>query len=911
MVNKNFLIFLVIIFFSIAGKSQEYINKTLIVKISASVKFSSIDEPIQKIQQAYPNEIHSIHPVFTHQNQKKINKSMPDELGRFIKVEVKSPNSVAELLKELSELKYVEYAEPYPVAKVFDAPDDPQIGSQYYLNTVKAFAAHDLEKGDTNIVIGIVDSGFDMLHEDLKDNYKYNYADPVNNIDDDGDGYVDNYYGWDIADNDMNPQSLVNINGDANYHGTRVAGMASAVTNNGIGIASLGYRTKILPIKAMDGSGYIVAGYEGMVYAADHGCQIINCSWGSNSPSKFAQEVINYVTQVRNCLVVAAAGNASAAIDGKPETLFYPASYNHVLSVAATNINDIRWNGSSYALTVDVSAPGENVFSTKQDNNYGSGSGTSYAAPLVSGLAGLVKAQHPKFTQEQLAEQIRITSDNVDTILGNNHDYQIGFGRVNALRALSINDLPSIRISNFNLSKYDSNGIEDGDSLKVTFTATNYLAQATNTTIRLTTNSIMVEPVFNEITTGRLETFDSVNNNSKPFLFCVKPDIPYDSKVWFKFEMDDKGYHDYQIFEVLLNKTFINISENQIQATLTSNGRIGYADSVNKMGIGFNYQNTGLLYKGGIIIGNSSTHMASSLFDTEEFETQSVIDTLRNNYGELIATTRFSTKPETGLTIDVIQNVKALKSENLESTLIYDYQLINTGTENLNKLKMAKYIDWDLDNYLANKMKYNEDLNLFYTLSNSSEVIYAGVCLLNDMKPTPYGFDLKHGGNGIDIINGFNNDLKWITMTNDRDSAGSGWNTNVSGILTTDFFDLEAGDTMNISYALIAGNNYQDLITKTEAVWDLYHETSIITKNPGQINMYPNPFTRTITLEFTNSDYCNHLDVFTTTGTKVLHLDPDKESILTLNLKSLKQGVYIIQCQTPKGIITQKIIKTP
>ncbi|RLD77529.1 MAG: hypothetical protein DRJ10_11775, partial [Bacteroidetes bacterium] len=485
---KNILTISLIVFLlnNIAAQEPTYIDNTIVIKIKPNTKGKiKKEKTIEQIERLINNDIDKITPLFKNFNTGKKLIPAQFDLSNIYKIKLKNSQNLISHIIELNRLESIEYAELYPIAYIFDTPNDPKISSQYYLNKIKAFEAHQISKGDTNIVIGIVDTGVDLLHEDLKDNYKYNYADPINNIDDDMDGYVDNYYGWDVANDDSNPQSHVNIFGETNYHGTKVSGMASAVTNNNIGIASIGYKTKILPIKVMDSTGRIVAGYEGIIYAADHGCDIINCSWGSNSPSKFAQDAINYATQYKNCLIVAAAGNKSAAIDGRPDTWFYPASYNNVLSVAATGTNDIRWNGSSYATTVDVSAPGENVFFTKQFNSYGTGYGTSYAAPLVAGLAGLIKAQRPELTNKQISEQIRVTSDIIDTLSENSYySKQLGYGRINAHRALSINDMPAVRIDSFEIIANNISTQIAGDTLQVIFTATNYLAQVTNTVIR-------------------------------------------------------------------------------------------------------------------------------------------------------------------------------------------------------------------------------------------------------------------------------------------------------------------------------------------------------------------------------------------------------------------------------------------
>ncbi len=134
----------------------------------------------------------------------------------------------------------------------------------------------------------MVDTGVQLDHEDLRENSYLNLLDPINQIDDDMDGLVDNYYGWDFADNDSDPTS------DQNQHGNLVAGVSSARTNNGIGLAGTGFNAKFMPVKAFSSQGNAFKGYEAMVYAAENGCKVINLSWGApNAKTKLGQERIN------------------------------------------------------------------------------------------------------------------------------------------------------------------------------------------------------------------------------------------------------------------------------------------------------------------------------------------------------------------------------------------------------------------------------------------------------------------------------------------------------------------------------------------------------------------------------------------------------------------------------------------
>ncbi|MFM7726458.1 MAG: S8 family serine peptidase, partial [Flavobacteriales bacterium] len=219
------------------------------------------------------------------------------------------------------------YSEPLYKHRLFFNPNDPSFSTQQFLTRIQGPNAWNIEQGDTNVVIGIVDSGTDWDHPDLQANIAYNWNDPINGLDDDADGYVDNFRGWDVSENDNNPMV---VNSD---HGSHVSGCAAAVTNNGVGVASPGFNCRFLPVKScLDASSASIDnGYDGVYYAAEHGCDVINCSWGrGGGPSQFEQDVMDFAVFDHDAVVVAAAGNTSTEVDQ------YPPAYSNVLSVAST-----------------------------------------------------------------------------------------------------------------------------------------------------------------------------------------------------------------------------------------------------------------------------------------------------------------------------------------------------------------------------------------------------------------------------------------------------------------------------------------------------------------------------------------------------------------------------------------------
>ena len=310
----------------------------------------------------------------------------------------------AQALRLLRSNPHVLYAEPDAVAEAAFTPNDPEYSlHQYGPQIIQANRAWDITKGSPDILVAVVDTGVDYTHPEL-----------ANKV----------VLGYDFVNNDADPM-------DDNGHGTHVAGIIAAATNNGIGVASIGYNTRVLAVKVLSatGSGFYSTVAQGITYAADHGARIINLSLRGTVASNILQDAINYAWN-KGVLVVAAAGN-----DGSNAPV-YPAAYPHVLAVAATDWNDAHWSLSNYGDYVDIAAPGVGIFSTDWAGGagpYASRSGTSMAAPHVAEVAALALAVNPDLTNADLESLLMNTADDKGDP---GWDPYYGAGRVNAYRAV-------------------------------------------------------------------------------------------------------------------------------------------------------------------------------------------------------------------------------------------------------------------------------------------------------------------------------------------------------------------------------------------------------------------------------------------------------------------------------------------
>ncbi|MBF0205672.1 MAG: S8 family serine peptidase [Oligoflexia bacterium] len=334
-------------------------------------------------------------------------------------------------MQQLRQSPMVEIAEPNYIVHVLTAentdsviPNDPMFSKLWGLkNTgnnlpnfvenkgvagadIDALRAWEISTGSRSIKIAIIDTGIDYGHPDIKDNMWVNRAEAQGQagVDDDGNGFVDDIYGYDFANKDADPR-------DDNKHGTHVAGTIGAVHNNGLGITGVMGEVTLMPVKflAGNGSGSLDAAIEAIDYATKMNVDIMSNSWGGGGYSQLLEQAISRARD-RGIVFVAAAGNNGTDNDSSPQ---YPANYQveNVISVAAHNINDALSNFSCYGKnTVHVAAPGENILSTVLNGAYATLSGTSMATPHISGAIGLLLSKEGRIPFAALKNRLLNTA---------------------------------------------------------------------------------------------------------------------------------------------------------------------------------------------------------------------------------------------------------------------------------------------------------------------------------------------------------------------------------------------------------------------------------------------------------------------------------------------------------------------
>ncbi|MGB4853447.1 MAG: S8 family serine peptidase, partial [Ignavibacteria bacterium] len=679
------------------------------------------------------------------------------DLSLIYIVKYSSSKTIEEAVNLIYNSGEVEYAQPKYIQQVSFTPNDPSLGSQYYINKIQAPAGWDIQQGDTNVVIGIVDSGTDWDHPDLAANIKINYADPINGTDDDGDGYVDNFRGWDLGGADYNNVVADNnpmIMGSNNNHGSHVSGDASAVTNNGTGVAGAGFKCKIMGVKcAADndtrgagGTGYIITGYEGIKYAADKGCAVINCSWGGGGGGQFEQDVITYATINKNSLVVCAAGNNSSS-----ET-FYPAGYKYVLSVASTNSSDIRSSFSNFGSAIDVCAPGSSIYSTLWNNSYASFDGTSMASPIAAGTCAIVKSQFPSYNALQVGEKVRVTCDNID---GSNPTYagKLGKGRINMLRALTINS-PSVRLNSYTVTDGNNNVPQPNDTLNIVGVFKNYLDATTNVSAVITTSSAAVTLLNGSSTLGAIPTLGTVSNSSNPFKVKVTGTAATNSIVEFKITYTDGSYSDFEYFSVVINPSYFDMNANKITTTINSRGNFGYNNySTNTQGIGFKYNNgASLIFEGGLICAVSNTKVSDVVRGSDQAvqnaDFTSIIPFQITQPGIISnqdGNAKFNDDGAGATKIGIEINLSSYEFVSIpdEDYVIMKYKIKNTTASAISNFYTGLFADWDIGaNGDLNKADWDAANQMGYIWrSDNNPGTYVGVSLLSSNNPSYWAID--------------------------------------------------------------------------------------------------------------------------------------------------------------------------
>jgi serine protease len=787
------------------------------------------------------------------------------ELSKIFEIELAPGTDVWKAAYAFYDDPSVEWAEPQYTRRLHYTPNDPMFNLQWYLDKIQARDAWNVSRNSKSVIIGMVDTGVDMARADIAASIWKNHGEiPDNGLDDDGNGFVDDVHGWDFGDKDNDPNPSLSTNIDDKWHGTATSMTAAAIGDNGIGMASPSFNATVMPVKVTrdaDANQVTSYGYAGIVYAADNGADVINCSWGGMGASFEEQAAIDYVIG-KGVLVVASAGNEPA--DEIPQ---YPASYNGVLSVTATGETDQKSWWAKYGYAIDLAAPGESFYVAWARDQYQWMQGTSFSAPLVAGTAALVKAIHPGWTGLQAGEQVRVTADPID---GDNPDFagKLGRGRLNAYRALTSTS-PSVRLAGTRFMEgtpSDGNTLFDpGEEVLLSVTLKNFLEPASGIQVQFTSDNPSLSFTNSTLSAGTLATGATWTNDGNPVRIRLAQDAERGTQAAITVHVTaDGGYIDADHMLLDISNSFATLKGGNVQMTVSSIGRLGSADTEINQGVGFIFGNAGnLLFEGGFMAAVSADSVSDVVRGVKDVQSRDmatapggeILIVQSNDAGDEQGSTVFTDeKADRSLRLGVALTAYAFQNAPDRNFMLLAYRLYNCSDRPIRRLYAGLFMDWDIEgnqDATHNLGGFDPELNLGYIDEPQSQ-IHGGLRIFGEGYPVNYKLDHNYMEAYFGLDSGYTDRGKWEDLSGGVRNVTPAEQGDYSHVMGVGPVSIDPGDTVLFGYAVLGGTDLAGLKTSAAAAgikWRQIVESSSV-EGPGpslplRFNLeanYPNPF---------------------------------------------------------------------
>jgi len=736
-------------------------------------------------------------------------------------------------------------------------PNDPFYGQQWGLQAMEAEAAWNITRGDPSVAIAVLDLGVDFTHPELTHCRWENAAEILGapGVDDDGNGYVDDFYGWDFVDGDGEPWGDL-LDGDE-MHGTHVAGLAVAARNNGIGIAGLAPDCKVMGVR-VGAHGEIPYGYEGIYYACRTGVKIMNCSWGGFFESAYERDVIRYVTE-QGCVVVASAGNSATSAE------HYPAGIEGVLSVAASQIGDFAASFTQYGSWVKISAPGVAMLSTINTagggHSYGTWQGTSMSAPLVAATCALVAGRFPQMDGRQIMARVTASADPID---GRNPDYagQLGLGRANAWRALC-DSLSGIRIGEATYEEIFGNGdgrIRAGETAELRVSVYNDGAStgaAVGWVATMAAEVALRNPVllYDDLPPGgphpseTAVTVEVLENSPRGTFLPLSIDF-----------LDATGrLTGRAVTTVYLDSTFVCVGNGRLDLGFSEDGSLGYYDRERDhyLGCGLRtVESSNALYHGsfvlaadGVVQDNAYGNAALNRYDWGALN-DSVAHMIVSERADVEARASFEDRrTEQRLFARVDAAALGWRGEGRDGFLLLEYTVENRSVNPWNEVYAGFFLDWDVGPSSHNVALFDDEMDIAVVQAPGTSHPLAGVASITDewrsFRVINNRDEIHPPWDEQDPLSGWTDERKWEILRGGIQAPPVDA-MDLSFLIATGPFGIAAHEVRTFAYALVTGNSLNELRAQAAAARAAYagrksHPREDTAARKVKAGLYPNP----------------------------------------------------------------------
>lgn len=724
-------------------------------------------------------------------------------------------------------------------------PNDQFVLQQEVLNVIKAFDAWGISFGKTEITIAIADNGVMQTHPDYEPNIALNLEDPVNGVDDDGNGYIDDYNGFNFYSRETN--SAYNQTSVSDNHGTIVAGIAAAKSDNSLGMAGVGGLCTTFPLRCSGlNSDNVSYGYEAILYAGVRAFDVINCSWGNEKKgfSSIEQSIVDFA-DANGVFVINSGGNRDFSdIDEERLATFYPSAYKNVFSVGEVDIFDYVTESSSLGSHLDLMAPGYDNFSLNTNGSYTrAGFGTSFAAPVVAGSVGIMKSHYPNLSNRQIAHILRQSGDDITALNQDMAPYLPN--RLNLLNALTIDpfSIPGLEFEEIIFRDNKGNRKErvmGYDTVDMSFKIKNYLGDAKNLKFKIYpiyyNNEFALQFEKSEIEIASIKADEEIELNGFRFILNDFSD----TKMVLRIDIEgENNYFDWYVFDFMPNSPIATFENNKLKFSITDDGLLGFTNpAYNKNGRhGSGFTIKGLsdgLYSGGLIT-TINDNLVSTAYNTGNSDF-AALKQFRNPDTNAIITNKQT------LTIN-----KCVLINRLEDKFVrFDLEVQNTAFEDLNKVAVGYYVDWDLGvdvapfnnniSYLSDVLpsEYNGIGGVQY-ITNADNTIHFGALVASKVSSAELQIAKIDGASRSNFRRALNSGTLWQTEEKNSDVQG------VFGILFNEILPADA--KKNCSVCLAGGSTKEELVLNLQNC--ILNKTLSVELgeefDPNTLIIYPNP----------------------------------------------------------------------